>query len=146
MEFLKCPVCQGNLHKIDNTFKCEKNHSYDISSKGYTNMFTARICDTFKLHPILGAYKNKITVLGVRAGRMEKVWKEYIRFHLRNSSRIDDRIIFVVHGGCTVRQQEMIMQEINRCVKFKQVIFTQVSSSSVCNAGLSSIGFAIYQK
>ena len=41
MEFLKCPVCQGNLHKIDNTFKCEKNHSYDISSKGYTNMLLA---------------------------------------------------------------------------------------------------------
>lgn len=41
MEFLKCPVCQEKLIKIDNTFKCEKNHSYDISSKGYTNMLLA---------------------------------------------------------------------------------------------------------
>lgn len=41
MEFLKCPVCQEKLIKTDNTFKCEKNHSYDISSKGYTNMLLA---------------------------------------------------------------------------------------------------------
>ena len=67
-------------------------------------------------------------------------------FHLRNSSRIDDRVIFVVHAGCTVRQQEILLEEINRNMKFKQVIFTQASSASVCNAGLGSIGFAIYYK
>lgn len=114
--------------------------------KGFTDKLTANICDMFKLHPILGSYNNKITVLGVRAGKLEKVWKQFIRFHLRNSSRIDDRIVFVVHAGCTVRQQEMLLEEINRNMKFKQVVFTQASSASVCNAGLGSIGFAIYQK
>lgn len=41
MEKLKCPVCQNNLVKFNNAYKCEKNHSYDISSKGYTNMLLA---------------------------------------------------------------------------------------------------------
>ena len=41
MEMLKCPVCQNKLIRIDNTYKCEKNHSYDISSKGYANMLLA---------------------------------------------------------------------------------------------------------
>ena len=40
----------------------------------------------------------------------------------------------------------MILEEINRNMKFHQVIFTQASPASVCNAGLGSIGFAIYQK
>lgn len=41
MEYLKCPVC-NNLLKINgNTYKCDKNHSYDISSKGYVNMLLA---------------------------------------------------------------------------------------------------------
>lgn len=114
--------------------------------KGFTDKVTANICDAFKLHPILGSFKNKITVVGVRVGKLEKVWKTFIRFHLRNSSRIDDRIVFVVHAGCSVRQQEMILEEINRNMKFKQVVFTQASSASVCNAGLGSIGFAIYYK
>ncbi len=114
--------------------------------KGFTDKITANICDVFKLHPILGSHNNKITVLGVRAGKLEKVWKQFIRFRLRNSSRIDDRIVFVVHAGCTVRQQEMLLEEINRNMKFKQVVFTQASSASVCNAGLGSIGFAIYYR
>ena len=114
--------------------------------KGYTDKITAQICDIFKLHPVLGTFRNKLTVMGVRAGKIEKVWKKFIRFHLRNSSRIDDRVIFVVHAGCSVRQQELILQEINRNMKFKQVIFTQASSASVCNAGLGSIGFAVYYK
>lgn len=114
--------------------------------KGFTDKITAKICDLFKLHPVLGSYGNKITVLGVRVGKLEKVWKKFIRFHLRNSSRIDHRIVYVVHAGCSVRQQELILEEINRNMKFKQVIFTQASSASVCNAGLGSIGFAIYQK
>lgn len=114
--------------------------------KGYTDKFTAQICDAFKLHPVLGTRKNKITVLGVRAGKLERVWKAFIRFHLRNTSRIDDCVVFVVHAGCTVRQQELILEEINRNMRFKQVIFTQASSASVCNAGLGSIGFAIFYK
>lgn len=114
--------------------------------KGYTDRFTARICDAFKLHPVLGSIGNKIRVMGVWTGKIEKVWKKYIRFHLKNSARIDDRVIFVVHAGCTVRQQEQLLEEINRNMRFKQVIFTQASSASVCNAGLGSIGFAIYYK
>ena len=117
-----------------------------LYQKGFTDKITAKICDLFRLHPILGTVHNKITVVGVRAGKMEKVWKKYIRFHLRNTSRIDDNMIFVVHAGCTVRQQEMIIEEINRNMKFKQIVFTQASSASVCNAGLGSIGFAFYSK
>jgi len=114
--------------------------------KGFTDKLTAQICDMFRLHPVLGSYGNKITVLGVRSGKIEKVWKRFVRFHLRNTTRIDDKVVFVVHAGCSVRQQEMILEEINRNMRFKQVIFTQASSASVCNAGLGSIGFAIYYK
>ena len=41
MQILKCPVCQNKLIKESNTYRCEKNHCYDISSKGYTNMLLA---------------------------------------------------------------------------------------------------------
>lgn len=114
--------------------------------KGFTDKFTARICDMFHLHPVLGLLNSKITILGVRYGRLEKVWRKYIRFHLRNVSRTDDRVIFIVHAGCSVRQQEIILDEINRCMRFKQVIFAPASSASTCNAGLGSIGFAVYRK
>ncbi len=114
--------------------------------KGFTDRITANICEVFKLRPVLGASNSKVGVRGVRVGALENVWKGFIRFHLRNASRIDDDVIFVVHAGCSVRQQEIILEEINRNMKFKEVIFAQASSASVCNAGLQSIGFAIYSK
>ncbi len=135
-----------------NSMKSKVKASYVLPNttifyqRGFTDKFTAKICDVFRLRPVLGSFNNKITVMGVRAGKIEKVWKSYIRFHLRNTARIDDRIIYVIHAGCTVKQQELILDEINRNMKFKQIIFTQASASSVCNSGLGSIGFAVYYK
>ena len=117
-----------------------------LYQRGFTDLVTAKICDMFCMHPILGKFNGKLTVVGVRLGKIEKVWTRFIRYHLRSSSRVDDRVIFVIHAGCSVRQQELILKEINRTMKFKHVIFTQASSASVCNSGLGSIGFAIYQK
>lgn len=139
------------IREIEN-IKSRVKASYILPStrifyqRGFTDKFTAKICDMFKLHPVLGTFNNKISVLGVRIGKLETVWKSYIRYHLRNSSRIDDRIIYVIHAGCTVKQQEMILEEIKRTMNFKQIIFTQASASSVCNSGLGSIGFAVYYK
>jgi DegV family protein with EDD domain len=117
-----------------------------LHQKGFTDKVTAKICDLFHLHPILGTMNSKVRVLGVRVGRLEKVWRGYIRYHLKSAVKTDDRIIFVIHAGCTVKQQEIILDEINRCMKFKQVIFSPASTASTCNSGLGSIGFAIYRR
>ncbi len=114
--------------------------------RGFTNKVTAKICEVFKLHPVVSIRNSGLHVMGAHVGKLEKAWRRFIRFHLRNTSHIDDDIIFIVHAGCSVRQQEMIVDEVNRCMKFKQVIFVQASSANVCNAGLGSIGFAIYRK
>ena len=117
-----------------------------LYQKGFTDKITARICDLFRLHPVLGTINSKVMVVGVRTGKLEKVWRKYIRFHLRSSAKTDDRIVFVVHAGCSVKQQEIILDEINRCKKFKQVVFTPASTASTCNSGLGSIGLAVYRR
>ena len=33
-----CPVCKQVLNKVDNTYKCINNHSFDIASQGYINL------------------------------------------------------------------------------------------------------------
>lgn len=35
---LICPICNEKLDKVENCFKCEKNHSFDISKSSYTNL------------------------------------------------------------------------------------------------------------
>ncbi len=130
-------------HKIHSTFILPGTKI--LYQKGFTDKVTAKICDLFHFHPVLGTLNSKVTVLGVRAGRLEKVWRKYIRFHLRASAKTDDRIVFVVHAGCSVKQQEIILDEINRCKRFKQIIFTPASTASTCNSGLGAIGLAVFR-
>lgn len=139
------------LQELD-AYKNRINTSYLLPNsnifyeRGFTNIFTAKISSFFNMHPVLRLRKSKIFVAGVHVGKLELAWRKYIRSCLRNLAHIDDRIIFIVHAGCSVRQQELILEEVNRCLPFKQIIFTSASSSSVCNAGLKSIGLAIYKK
>lgn len=41
VSIIKCPVCNEKLNKIDKTYKCKNKHSFDISTKGYTNLMLA---------------------------------------------------------------------------------------------------------
>lgn len=114
--------------------------------KGFTDAVTAKLCNFFNLRPVLGISNSKMHIYGGRFGRLESTWRTCIRYHLRNVKHIEDDVIFVTHAGLTVKQQELILDEINRCMKFKRVIFSQASVSNVCNAGIGSIAFAVYRK
>ena len=39
---LICPKCGQKLNKINNTYKCINNHSYDIAKDGYVNLLLSR--------------------------------------------------------------------------------------------------------
>ena len=94
----------------------------------------------------MGCSHSTVHVFGIRVGKMEKVWRKYIRYHLRNKAKIDDSVIFVVYAGLNVRQQEMVLDEVQRNIKFKNIIFVPASASNVCNAGLGSIGLGMFRK
>lgn len=38
MQLLMCPVCKAQLTLQDRTWKCTKNHSFDIAKQGYVNL------------------------------------------------------------------------------------------------------------
>lgn len=41
LEFL-CPVCKASLALNDNTYRCKNNHCFDLSRKGYVNLFQGK--------------------------------------------------------------------------------------------------------
>ena len=41
MKVYRCPVCHKVLNMNNNTYQCENHHSFDISSRGYTNFLLA---------------------------------------------------------------------------------------------------------
>jgi len=96
------------------------------------------------LHPELRMGQSRMVITGARAGRLEGAWRRFIRGHLWHKSRINTDIVFISHVGCTVEQQEMIREEILRCIPFKKVIMQRASVSIACNSGIGTFGFAYY--
>lgn len=48
MELL-CPICAGVLTREENTYRCDKMHSFDLSRQGYVNLLTVQ--QKHSLHP-----------------------------------------------------------------------------------------------
>lgn len=136
------------ISKVKNKIRCSYilPNAKSFYQRGYTSKITSEIVDKFQMHPILRTNNSKLTIAGCEMGRLERSWRRFIRHNLKHINRIDDKIIFIVHTGCSVKQQEMMLEEVNRCMKFKKIIFVQASSASACNAGLSSVGLAVYHK
>lgn len=113
---------------------------------GYTNAVTAKVFDRLKLHPVLAMRQSRLVIVGLRAGGLESAWKRYIRLHLRHKRRISTDIVIITYVGCTVRQQELIREEVLKRVPFEKVIMQKASLSNACNAGLETIGISYYTK
>lgn len=113
---------------------------------GYTNAATAKVCDRLDLHPVLTMRQSRIAIAGARAGRLEGAWKRYIQSHLRHKRKISTDIVIITYVGCTVRQQELIREEVLKRIPFETVIMQKASLSNACNAGLETIGISYYTK
>ncbi len=145
---MSCADIEKNIAKwrakLVSSYMLPSVHIY--GEKGFAGKFITRVGEFFKLHPVIGMINGKLGIHGVGSGRMEKAWRDYIHFYLRNKNRINDDVIFIMHAGLTVRQQEIFLDEVRRHVKFKTVIISHSSVSNICNAGLGSVGFAFFKK
>ncbi len=119
--------------------------SADIFFKnGRTSAMVARMCKAFGLHPIVEMKQNKAVITGVLGGEIESAWKKFIRGHLRNTKKISKEIVFITHVGCSVKQQELLIDEVRKYVKFDNVIINKASFTTACNSGMESVGIAYY--
>lgn len=113
---------------------------------GYTNLVTDKVCQFFKLRPVLGMKQSRLVIVGFRKGELERAWKRHIHTQLWWKRKIDTDVVIITYVGCTVRQQEMIREEVLKCVPFDKVIMQRGSFSNACNSGLGTIGIAYYTK
>jgi len=87
---LICPNCKCKLNKLNNTYKCLNNHSFDIAKEGYVNLLLNK--------PTAG--DNKIMI----ASRKDFLEKGYFDPLLRKTIDIIDNLKlhnpFIVDIGC----------------------------------------------
>ncbi len=88
-----CPVCGGELERNEKALKCEKNHSYDISSKGYVNLLLSNRMNT--KHP----GDNKMMV-SARTEFLSKGYYSHLAEEIRTAVRKYFNAGALLDAGC----------------------------------------------
>lgn len=115
-----------------------------FEQNGRISPFMAKICRTFQLRPLLTMKQSKPALVGLLSGSLENAWKKGIHKHLSKKRKICTDVVFITHVGCSVKQQDLIVKEVSKYVKFDKVIINKASFSNACNVGVESIGIAYY--
>lgn len=112
---------------------------------GYTGSITAKICERFHLRPVIRIKRSRLNVYGTRWGDVDSARRRFIHFHLDNSQKYEKQIIFVTHAGCSVKEQDSILEEVRRCTDFNQIIMSPTCVSNACTTGMGTIAYAVFR-
>ena len=113
---------------------------------GYMRSFVVKICDALQLAPFVVMKQKRPTAVALLGGNIERAWKQGIWLHLRKRRRINKRVVCISHVGCSVKQLQMIKNEVLSRVPFERVIIQKASFSSACSAGTLTVGISYYRK
>ncbi|MBD5451754.1 MAG: DegV family EDD domain-containing protein [Lachnospiraceae bacterium] len=99
-----------------------------------------KLCDGLNLHPVLRMSQNELKLWKIEVGNMKYVQRKYVKKLLHHSKQIDKRILFLTYAGCSVRQLEEILEEVEKYVKFDKVIMQKASATVSSNCGVGVFG------
>ncbi len=114
--------------------------------RGYENRLVNSLCERLMLHPEISISKNSLRVRGLRSGDMENARKRFVRKYLYFTKHIDTEVIYVTHAGITVKEQELIMEEIKKYINFERTILQSASVSNTSIGGIGTIGIAFFKE
>lgn len=105
-----------------------------------------KLCTSLNLHPILAMSKNRLKLWKMEAGNMHWVNSLYVRKLFKHSRLIDTSILFVTYAGCSVRQIDELLLEVEKYIKFDKIILQKASATVSGNCGVGTFGLMFVRK
>ena len=105
-----------------------------------------KICSGLNLHPVLHMSQNELKLWKIEVGNMKHVRCRYVRNLLRHSKQIDTSVLFLTYAGCTMRQLEEIMEEVEKHMHFDKIIMQKASATVSSNCGVGVFGLMFVKK
>ena len=105
-----------------------------------------KVCTALNLHPVLHMSQNKLKLWKMEIGNMQRMDKKYVKALLHNSKQIDTRLLFLTYAGCSVRQLNEILEEVEKYVKFDKIILQKASATVSSNCGIGIFGLMFIRK
>ncbi len=98
------------------------------------------MCKIFSLHPVLYLDQSRIKLEGMLVGSSDKVYQKYIKMQLRKINQLDDKVCFLTHAGCTVKQQNELLSQVKEYQYFERIFLQKASATIISNCGLGTFG------
>lgn len=98
------------------------------------------VCKLFSLHPVLYMSQSKIKLQSFIVGSPEKAYQKYIRTQMHKISQLDDKVCFVTHAGCSVKEQNEFVKIVKEYQHFERVFLQKASATIISNCGLGTMG------
>ncbi len=105
-----------------------------------------RACQALSLRPVLRMSQNKLTAWKMEIGNMKKASRKYVKQILHHSKQIDTRLLFFTYAGCTAHQVDELLEEVEKYVKFEQVVLQKASATVSSNCGVGAFGLIFIRK
>ncbi len=143
-----CEVILAELEKL----KSQVSTSFIVNSteclalNGKIDERIARLCDFFRVHPILTLQDSQMKVAGVGFGSQQTYARSYIRKTLRKKNKIVPDIVFLITAGCSYEFQEFLKEEISQRVEWQRIIVNAASATISCNCGSGAFGILFMEK
>lgn len=116
-----------------------------FSQRGRAAEVTALVCEKLQLCPMGEVKKNKAVLTRLWGGTLESTRMKAVRWTLRHKRKIDKKVIYIIHAGCSVSELEKVKKEILRLVPFEKVEVLKASFTTACNAGVGTVGLAFFE-
>ncbi len=124
--------------RVSTTFMAD-NADY-LYRNGKVGKNVQRICGFFRIHPVLGMKDGYLKLKSFQIGDYKRSALNYIRSELKPHKSIRTKRLFITHAGCSVNDIRLIKKEVNRIMKFDEVIVTKASATISSNSGPRTFG------
>ncbi len=116
------------------------NNPEILAQSGRIGKAMAGFCKMFSLHPVLYMAQSRIKFQSFVTGSPEKAYAKYIRMQMRKVTQLDDKVCFLTHAGCTVKEQNELVKEIKEYQHFERIFLQKASATIISNCGLGTVG------
>lgn len=104
------------------------------------------VCDALMLHPVIVLKNSSLKVGAIKIGSQDYVRSKYIAATLKDAERIDTETLFIAHTGLTKEELEDVKEQVQRKVKFRNVIYQKASPAISANCGPRTLSLCFVMK
>ena len=124
--------------KLSTTFMADSADF--LYRNGKVSKKVQQLCSFLRIHPVLSMKDGYLKLKSCYMGNYEKCMQLYIRRELKRYRNIDTKKLFITHASCTAKDIKSAKREINRIIRFDEVIVTKASATISGNSGPRTLG------